>query len=309
MAAIEEADFQPHYEALSYTWGTTDDPETAYVMESSPGGNEECATLAIYPNLVSAFRHLRSLDQVRIFWVDAICINQADIAERNEQVKRMSNIYRSAYRVVAWLGREEHNSTQALATLQHVGDQLQVTKSGRVVRTPGAEEPDLWMNACCLSFDDETWQGLLHILERSWFYRLWCWQEIKLSSRHTVLQCGHDHIRWRVFWRAILCLHNKERLPWINFRERCRHVAYLASDATKLPMSVMLDLSRSKGCQDPSDKVYGLLGLTAPLFNASVKTDYSLPVEQVYKDAFLVHTAVTHRLELLKHCVLAKRST
>jgi hypothetical protein len=70
----------------------------------------------------------------------------------------------------------------------------------------------------------------------------------------------------------------------------------------------MLDLSGSKGCADPRDKVYGLLGLTAPLFNASIKTDYSLSVEQVYKDAFLAYTNVTHRLELLKHCDLAKQS-
>ena len=309
LPAIEEPDFQPHYEALSYTWGTTDDPEIAYVTDFRPGGNEECATLAIYQNLASAFRHLRYVDQVRNFWVDAICINQGDIPERNKQVKRMANIYKLAYRVVAWLGREEYNSMQALAILQHVGDQLELTKTGRLVRAPGAEEPDLWMNACCVSFDDRTWQALLSILERSWFYRLWCWQEINLSSRHTVLQCGHNRIRWTVFRRAVLCLHNKERLPSVNFRERCRHIAYLAADATQQPMSVMLDLSRSKGCADPRDKVYGLLGLTAPLFNTSVKPDYSLPVEQVYKDAFIVHTGVTQRLELLKHCVLAKRST
>jgi len=309
LPAIDVPDFQPHYEALSYTWGTTEDPENAYVMDSRPDGNEECATLAIYPNLVSAFRHLRYVDQVRTFWVDAICINQRDISERNKQVKRMTNIYKLAYRVVAWLGKEEYNSTQALATLQHIGDQLEHTQTGRLVRTPGAEEPDLWMNACCSSYDDPTWQALLGILERSWFYRLWCWQEINLSSRHTVLQCGHDQIRWTVFQRAVLCLHNKERLPSVIFRERCRHIAYLRADATQQPMSVMLDLSRSKGCGDARDKVYGLLGLTAPLFNSSVKTDYSLPVEQVYRDAFMLHTSITQRLELLKHCVLAKRST
>jgi Heterokaryon incompatibility protein (HET) len=307
--AIEEPDFQPHFEALSYTWGTTDDPERAYVIDPRPGGNKECATLAIYQNLASAFRHLRHVDQVRTFWVDAICINQGDIPERNKQVKRMANIYKLAYRVVAWLGIEEYNSTQALATLQYVGDQLEVTIKGRLVRAPGAEEPDLWMNACCFSFDDGMWQALLSMLERSWFYRLWCWQEINLSSRHTVLQCGQGQILWTVFRRAVLCLHNKERLPSVIFRERCRHIAYLTADAKQQPMSILLDLSRSKGCADARDKVYGLLGLTAPFFNTCVKTDYSLPVEQVYKDAFLVHTGVTQRLELLKHCVLARRST
>jgi len=145
-------------------------------------------------------------------------------------------------------------------------------------------------------------------LERTWFYRLWCWQEINLSSRYTVLQCGHDLIRWTVFWRAVLCLHNKEKLPSIMFRERCRHIAFLKANAAKQPMSIILQLSHSKGCANPRDKVYGLLGLTAPSFNVNIKADYSLSVEQVYKDALLAHTNVTHRLELLRHCDLAKRS-
>jgi Heterokaryon incompatibility protein (HET) len=178
---IEQPDFQPRYEALSYTWGTTEGPENAYVMDSGSNGNEECATLAIYQNLASAFRHLRYVDQIRTFWVDAICINQRDIPERNNHVKWMANVYKLAYRVVAWLGREDYNSTQALSTLQHIGDQLEHTKQGRLVRAPGAAEPDLWRNACCFSYDVSTWQALLGILERSWFYRLWCWQEINLT--------------------------------------------------------------------------------------------------------------------------------
>ncbi|KAG5807705.1 hypothetical protein H9Q74_007679 [Fusarium xylarioides] len=40
-------------------------------------------------------------------WIDAICINQDDIAERNSQVAMMSQIYGSARCVVAWLGEED----------------------------------------------------------------------------------------------------------------------------------------------------------------------------------------------------------
>ena len=303
-----ESDFQPQYEALSYTWGASENPETVYVMSSESDEVEKCATLEVYANLASAFRHLRFLDQVRTFWVDAICINQQDIPERNTQVKRMANIYSSAYRIVAWLGSEAYSSARALATLQYIGDQLEILKTGRVVRAPEAHEPDLWMNACKIHLDESTWQALMRFLDRSWFYRLWCWQEINLSSRHTIIQCGHDQIRWTVFRRAVLCIHNKEELPSIIFREHCRHIAMLTADARVHPMSIMLDLSRSKGCAEPRDKVYGLLGLTAPLFSASVKTDYSLPLEQVYKETFLAHAGITQRLELLKHCVIANRS-
>lgn len=38
------------------------------------------------------------------FWVDAICINQNDMSERNEQVPRMGDIYSMASRVWIWIG-------------------------------------------------------------------------------------------------------------------------------------------------------------------------------------------------------------
>lgn len=37
-------------------------------------------------------------------WVDAICINQTDISERNHQVRMMASIYKSASRTISWLG-------------------------------------------------------------------------------------------------------------------------------------------------------------------------------------------------------------
>ena len=38
------------------------------------------------------------------FWIDAICINQGDLQERNEQVPRMGDIYTMASRVWIWIG-------------------------------------------------------------------------------------------------------------------------------------------------------------------------------------------------------------
>jgi hypothetical protein len=39
-----------------------------------------------------------------VIWIDAICINQNDVQERNEQVGMMGDIYRKCTDVVAWLG-------------------------------------------------------------------------------------------------------------------------------------------------------------------------------------------------------------
>jgi hypothetical protein len=148
-----------------------ENPETVYIVEPGLQGNEDCATLAVYQNLAPAFQHLWYIDQFRVLWIYSICINQEDIPERNKQIKRMANIYKLAYRVLAWLGTEEYDSKHALTTLQYIGNQLEATNAGRLIRTPGAEQPDLWMNAHCFAYDDQTLAALLKVLERSWFYR------------------------------------------------------------------------------------------------------------------------------------------
>ncbi|KAF1829300.1 HET-domain-containing protein [Decorospora gaudefroyi] len=305
--SLEDAlEYQPRYEALSYTWGDAEVSELGHVDGGQESG-EPFTTLGLRPNLASALRHLRYVDETRVLWIDAICINQEDIEERNEQVKRMTNIYTLAWRVVVWLGEEFGDSKHALATLRHIGRQLEATKSGRIIAAPNAAEPQLWRNDHSPSFDQRTWDALLDFVERAWFYRIWCWQEIKLGSRHATLQCGGDTISWDKLWLAALCLNNKDILPSIRFREKCRHIVFLKYDATGHPMSNILDISRSKGCSNPRDKIYGLLGITPAYFSSSIVVDYLRPVEDVYKEAFLTHLNATKRLELLKHCDLANR--
>lgn len=305
-ARAEAPEYQPQYEALSYTWGDADLSEFGQV-EDGQSNREPSATLPLRPNLASALRYLRYADRTRVLWIDAICINQEDIEERNEQVKRMTNIYANAQRVIVWLGEEADDSKHALATLQHVGRQIGTTKSGRVIAAPDAAEPHLWRNDHAPSFGHRTWQALMDFVERAWFYRIWCWQEINLGSRHALLQCGGDTISWSTFWVAVLCLHNKDRLPSIRFRERCRHIVFLKYDMAGHSMSNIVDISRSKGCANPRDKIYGLLGLTPTSFRSSIVVDYLRPVQDVYREAFLMHLNTTKRLELLKHCDLANR--
>lgn len=39
----------------------------------------------------------------RLFWIDALCINQADLAERNAQVAAMGRIYAFGRQTIVWL--------------------------------------------------------------------------------------------------------------------------------------------------------------------------------------------------------------
>ena len=67
----------PVYEALSYTWGTNLKTHVIRIGKEAQTVTE---------NLSLALKALRYPDKKRTLWVDALCINQDDILERNQQV-------------------------------------------------------------------------------------------------------------------------------------------------------------------------------------------------------------------------------
>ncbi|KAF2495046.1 HET-domain-containing protein, partial [Lophium mytilinum] len=83
------------YEALSYCWG-----DSSTKLSISCNGER----LLVGESLYSALDHLRDSLQKPTLWIDAICINQTDIGERNSQVTLMRRIYSSCQRAVVWLG-------------------------------------------------------------------------------------------------------------------------------------------------------------------------------------------------------------
>lgn len=74
----------PTYTALSYAWG---DPT---VTASVAVNGVECQ---VTTNLEAALRHIRDDVDHIVLWVDAICINQNNMLERNHQVQLMRQIY------------------------------------------------------------------------------------------------------------------------------------------------------------------------------------------------------------------------
>ncbi|KAF2136442.1 uncharacterized protein K452DRAFT_207187, partial [Aplosporella prunicola CBS 121167] len=91
----------PKYEALSYAWDAQV-PEYPIYCEDK--------RLLITKNCDAALRCLRKSYTRRLLWVDSICINQNDIAERNCQVPQMSTIYQCAQEVAVWLGESDECS-------------------------------------------------------------------------------------------------------------------------------------------------------------------------------------------------------
>ncbi|PMD13760.1 hypothetical protein NA56DRAFT_545470, partial [Hyaloscypha hepaticicola] len=88
-------DSAPPYESLSYTWG--DPKRTKKIFVNG---------LPFYttPSTFNVLRSRSSPWKTRVLWIDSICINQEDVAERSSQVLLMGEIYRCCSRAIVCLG-------------------------------------------------------------------------------------------------------------------------------------------------------------------------------------------------------------
>ena len=89
-------DAPPEYYALSYTWGN-DEPQWSILVNA--------VVFRVTRNLNSFLKHVAA-PRYRscLVFIDAICINQTDVQEKEAQIGLMGRIYSSASKVIAWLG-------------------------------------------------------------------------------------------------------------------------------------------------------------------------------------------------------------
>lgn len=173
----------PTYEALSYTWGDEADLRTVTINRLA---------CKIRRNLNSALRRLRLPDKSRMLWADAVCIDQKNIPERNNQVSMMQSIYANAAHVLVWLGEldsEEEFSHQARFHIQ-----VAFSFMDHMAQTGFDGAPEL----AALIAEPATevaLKGVFFVLQCGWFLRAWVLQEIALAKSATV-HCGPCIISW-----------------------------------------------------------------------------------------------------------------
>ncbi|OTA01905.1 hypothetical protein A9Z42_0022290 [Trichoderma parareesei] len=99
------------YEAISYTWSgqALDRPAHANGQEYHVTKNAEDVMRRLRPGRPDDSRNL---------WIDAICINQKDDAEKSVQVQLMFEVYANAERVNIWLGQGTDATALALRWLR-----------------------------------------------------------------------------------------------------------------------------------------------------------------------------------------------
>jgi hypothetical protein len=180
-------DDHPIYEALSYVWG---DPKIQTTLQI------EGASLKVTTNLELALRYLRLPDKPRTIWVDAICIDQSNIKERNQQVRLMKGIYSSCAVDLVWIGEADEVTQTAIDTVKRMKSlNLQrLTDRGR--KDFGIAGSDKLVSFYKLDIDGMGSRGLLQLLKYPTLWeRVWVMQEIACCPQ-AVLVIGNLTLPW-----------------------------------------------------------------------------------------------------------------
>jgi len=295
-----------NYIALSYTWG--DSSVTAAIFIN--GVEHQITT-----NLESALRHIRDDVKPIVLWVDAICINQSDITERNHQVQLMRQIY-SDVKVLAWLGKEEDGSDGAIEFIENWGPKL-----GKLLRT------DFKPQEIDGLFQPEMVNSVKRFFKRPWWERLWTVQEVVLG-REVILVCGHtfmswDHIRRWVsvnydfakssFWELLDESSGEKRAMAAGLMpSRCVSTVSLRisfwTGGFSHGLLLLLYSFQDFKTTDPLDKVYALLGLV-PDCSDVVEPDYTLSVSAAYSGIAKAMIHQDNTLDVLRYCGIGYSTT
>ncbi|KAK4540118.1 hypothetical protein LTR36_009783 [Oleoguttula mirabilis] len=108
--SLEDA---PAYQTVSYAWGNNKKPLSIFLAGD--------AELHITEGIFAALPYLISRCTTGYLWIDQICINQYDLAERGHQVAFMADIYKTAESVLVWLAAHCEHAELLKFLVSHFG--------------------------------------------------------------------------------------------------------------------------------------------------------------------------------------------
>ena len=272
------------FDALSYTWGDLSDIFTFTCNDQE---------LQIHSNLKEALPYLAKRQSSLPIWIDAICINQLDDAEKLAQIRMMHSIYSRASQVWVWLGCVPDGGKEAITLLPRiaqVGKELEDWNMEQFPR-PTPESKNL------PSLSSSVWSSLYQLIYNPWFFRLWAMQEAALAKCIRVLY-GSNEIDWKVLEEAVefgtrlghyLLDSNRQKPRTGNVsnynvfliremvQDPSRHVPW----QNHLLRTLLLTL-KSHQCSSPYDRVFGVLGFVTDDQIEQIRLDDNPSLVDIY---------------------------
>lgn len=273
-------DENPIYEALSYVWG-----DASHRVPIRVGSG----TLEVTQNLYSALRALVHQDTERTIWIDALCINQNDISEKNHQVQFMKEVYTRASSVVIWLGPEADGSDDVMEYLTSLDGRNAVREHEKY----RASSPQDWGWEAT-----EPWkpppipeENVDSMFSRPWFSRIWIIQEAVVNQK-TFFLCGAKIVPWEQMFTLAWSILKHRFLNLLSAKyEKSRTGAYCLTiiqtfrdGKIHCTLFDVLRLFRYAKATDERDRIYAVQNLSIDPIPDSLllKPDYNDTVSEVY---------------------------
>ena len=290
---LADAALSKSYEALSYVWGRRLNSADLHLNDRR---------ITVGENLAAALYHLRSPNEPRMLWIDAICINQSDYTEKATQVSIMIDIYKTASRVLIWLGQETEHSFLGMRVLGQLsqGTALGATETWHDL-PPSVVRP-----------------GLADILERPYFRRFWVVQEAAVAKEVTMI-CGTHEISWSNRISSVLGFLRAVKVAVVSPQWENATLNQVDMDLLLQLLHIQLDSGpdsekwahrqrgpdildfahsmRHREATDRRDRIYALLGLVGnSTATADLRPDYTKSIEQTFSEFVEVVTRQTEEM-------------
>jgi hypothetical protein len=275
-------DRAPPYEALSYAWGED-------LCQITPQNGR---VTTVTTNLYQALRYLQRSYAARVLWIDALCIDQENGAERSKQAQLMGQIYATAWRVLIWLGEADDKMSHSLTILER-GYQAATAEVGQSIP---------------VSLTAEQKGSIMQLIDRPYFNRTWVLQET-IVAKTALVMWGRFNMPFETLIAACEVLDLNES-RWSHFNFACQTITTfgrlrrvfqgLTTDRAALGLTQLLLHTMGNKATDPRDKVFALFGIVNGAHDKTpAHPDYSRTVEEVYTSVARFLVGDYHSLQIL----------
>ena len=309
----------PIYRALSYAWG---DPKLT--AEINIEGTEGPTSIGM--NLSLAIRYIRRDGDDVVLWADALCINQNDVQERSDQVRKMGSVYEGATEVIGWLGEEDDDTEIAMELVESWATIMDLSNNFEGVPF-GAATVERVQRLVPMAFDSRANSALLALAEKPYWMRAWVHQELSLA-KNVVIQSGRVSKTLDCFLKTVkglimlnvcstlantptnfVAMYHLMASPWAHMLGIVGSSRGMRPSSLKALPLRMLNLFKGLDSTDPRDKVFALLGFVAldGPYPELLTPDYEKSTEQVYLDVakYLILTEQTLHVLNQRHLRLS----
>jgi len=175
------------FSALSYAWGAASATSGSDGPTILLGG----AAFSVTTNLFSFLRAYRTEHECPVLWIDAICIDQLDLAEHSAQIPLMKRIYEGAEQVLIWLGDATLATGPAIDHMNRIYANWWMPRLDLAGGSPQRALAAVSAEDVTEVLDNQSrhhqleWEGMQEIFSRPWWTRIWVYQEATSPCRRS----------------------------------------------------------------------------------------------------------------------------